>query len=216
MRSTYLIAGAIVLALVAAGVLFGTDFFRKNPLGHAPSVEATSDDAQMVARMSEIAAGAGFVATFSQKDGNKWLLAQGHRLERFSLDGADVVFARLTSQSPLVRAPTQWESQGLSITLPVEFAQRSNGHRIQVGIVARSAPANGSSELNILYATQQAGNGGWNAIKVSQRFQLQTFDWFVPRVEEGYHSNPIVVVHADAAGEGRAVEILGIYVKIVQ
>src|ERR1700682_960107 len=87
MRSTYLIAGAIVLALVAAGVLFGTDFFRKNPF-HTPTEEEL-----LVTQITEAASSGGGVAvTFAARDARLWQLAGGHKLERFSLDGGDAGF----------------------------------------------------------------------------------------------------------------------------
>jgi len=52
MRSTYLIAGAVVLALLIAGVLFGTDFFTKNPF--------VSDEAAFLTQANDTPQNGGF------------------------------------------------------------------------------------------------------------------------------------------------------------
>lgn len=45
-------------------------------------------------------------------------------------------------------------------------------------------------------------------------FQLLTFTYDVPTVEEGYTNSPIIVFHSDPAGTGHAIEIMGLYVKL--
>ena len=210
MRSTYLIAGAIVLALVAAGVLFGTDFFRKNPF-HTPTEEEL-----LVTQITEAASSGGGVAvTFAARDARLWQLAGGHKLERFSLDGGDAVFARLTSSAPLDPHNFEWPSQGLSVAFPATLNNKSNGLTIEIGIVARRTNARSPGEVAIVYATRQAGNTGWTHLQLTDRFQLKTFTYKVPKVERGYNSTPVLAINADPAGNGGSVEILGVLVRIV-
>jgi hypothetical protein len=208
MRSTYLIAGAIVLALVAAGVLFGTDFFRKNPFG--PS------EKELLAQLNGVTTAGGYAATFADPAASTWRLAQGHRLERFSLNDDGAVFARLTSDVPLNKETWDWATQGLSWSLPVTFNNKSNGKKIEIGIVARQSQANGADALYLAYATHQAGNSGWHKIDLGGSFRLSTFVFDVPKLEPGaYTAQPILVMHADPSGTGKSAEILGAYVKTV-
>jgi hypothetical protein len=207
MRSTYLIGGTIVLALVAAGVLFGTDFFRRNPF-HTPTAEE-----QLVTAMNDVASTGGFAATFSQADAKKWQLGAGLRLERFSMQDSDAVFARLSSSIALDKTSIEWPQLGLSTTLPLPFTKLTNGQDIEVGIVARASQTAPSDALSAIYATQQSGNSGWKSFPLTSRFQLFKFTYHVPQVTQGFHNPPIVVLQPDATGQGRSAEILGIYVR---
>jgi hypothetical protein len=209
MRSTYLIAGALVLALVAAGVLFGTDFFRKNPFATAPSRES-----QIMTRITDARIdGVGIAATFAERDAKRWRLAGGHRLERFAMDDGNAVFARLTSGTALDKSSSDWERQGLSLSLPTEFNNRTTDKTIEIGFAARSPQVNGSDVVSVVYATRQAGNSGWQAFPIGRDFQLFKFTYKVPHVEGGYTNEPIITFTSDAQGTGRSVELMGVYVK---
>src|SRR5262245_59223053 len=131
MRSPYLVAGAVILALVAAGVLFATDFLTKNPF--------ISDEARFLTEAKDAPAAGGVVGLFGEQDSRKWRIAAGHRLERFSLNQEGAVFARLTSTVPLDRSSVDWASQGLTITFPPEFNYATAGRTIEIGLAARSA-----------------------------------------------------------------------------
>jgi hypothetical protein len=209
MRSTYLIAGAIVLALVAAGVLFGTDFFRKNPFAGELS------PAEIMTQINDVAASGGVALTFAEKDAKQWSLAQGNRLERFSLDDSGTVFARLTSNGPLDTNSVDWKAVGLVAHLPLELNQRADGKKIEIGVAVRSPLANGSDSVAVVFATQQAGNSGWKKFRPSARFGLMTFTYDVPQVSGGYTNSPVVVFHSDGGAGGRSIEILGLYVRIM-
>jgi hypothetical protein len=208
MKSNYFVVGAILLALLVAGVLFGTNFFTRNPFVQASSPE------ELLAEMSQAAIGGGFAVTFSEKDASRWTLANGHRLERFSVDSKDAAFARLSSSVPLDPKTWEWAGQGLAVTFPVGFNNATNGHKIEIGIVARRSLTNSSDAISVVYATQQAGNTGWHKITLKQDFELATFTFDVPKVTDGaYTHQPILVIHSDSEGRGRAGEILGVYVK---
>lgn len=164
--------------------------------------------------MTEAASGGGYAATFSSVDAAKWQIAAGHKLERFSVEGEDVSFARLSSNTPMDAATWEWATQGLSTTFPVDFNNQTNGGRIEVGVVARAPAANPAGTISVVYATQQAGNSGWRELTLGGEFALSTFTFDVPKVEPGtYTKQPIVVINADPSGAGRSAEILGVYVK---
>ena len=205
-----MIAGAVVLALVAAGVLFATDFFKKNPF------EKAVDEAPFVTQARDVASVGGFVALFTERDAHKWRLAGGHRLERFSLDQSGAVFARLTSGVALNKSTADWGGQGLAVDLPPEFNNHTNGQTLEIGFAARASQANGSSQIDVVYATNQAGNSGWKSFQLGPDFQLYTFTFKVPHVETGYLNGPIVAFTADPQGTGRSVELMGVYVKPVK
>ena len=207
MRSTYLIAAAVVLALVAAGVLFGTDFFRKNPFAKG------ADEATFLTQANEATAAGGFAALFTEHDARQWRLAGGHRLERFSLDQTGAVFARLTSSAPVDKTSTDWEKQGLTVVFPVAFNNATAGKTVEIGFAARSSSANGADKVSILYATRQAGNSSWREFKLGADFQMFTFKYKVPVDDKPYVNGPIVVITSDPAGGGHAVELMGVYVK---
>jgi hypothetical protein len=223
-KPLYLAGLVVVVALAAAGVFFGTDLL--NPSGQS-RVEATPQVAtgnsgtsvemyeQLVNFMNKSADGGGYAAGFSEQDVSKWQVAEGHQLERFAVGGR-VVFARLSSGSALDEASTSWTPQGLSTTLPMEFATFSNGKKIEIGLIARSAQTSGSSTLMAVYATQQAGNSGWQKIALKSDFSVHRFQFDVPPVEAGYSNPPILVIHSNGSADGSAVEIIGVYVKLVQ
>lgn len=164
--------------------------------------------------MTEAVKGGGYSVTFTQADAAKWQIASGHRLERFSVERGDAAFARLSSGISLNRETWEWSTQGLSTTLPVEFNNMTNGRQIEIGVVARAPAVNWSPAIFVVYATQQAGNSGWREIPLTNQLQLTTFVFQVPALEPGaYTANPILVIHADDAGENRSAEILGVYIR---
>lgn len=222
MSRATLIVGALIFALAAAGVLVWTGVLdvsgMKTSAPTAPTATnapptGTSREAQLVNDMTAAAAGGGFAASFVEADIKKWQIAGGHKLERFSVDGSDVVFARLSSSVALSPQFARWEDLGLSMTLPSEFSEGNKGYAVEVGVVARKSPQNGSDTIGVVFATQQTGNSGWNKFPLTQEFQLFTFRWTIPPLEGAYSQNPVLVVHADTEGLGRSVEILGAYVK---
>jgi len=222
-RTGLLVVVALIFALAAAGVLVWTNALNISgqpsgaPSATAPSTTAPpSREAQLVTSMNQAAAGGGFAASFLETDVSKWQIAEGHRLERFSLASSGPVFARLTSSVALDRASVQWPSLGLSMALPVEFANLANGRTVEIGFIARAAQSNGSSELSVIYATQQAGNSLWQTVELKPNFEAYKFTYDVPRIETGYVNGPILVFHSDAAGGGKAVEMIGAYVKLAQ
>jgi len=203
-----LVAGAALLAAAAAAMLAFTGVISL-PFLH-PS------NTQLLKQINEAAMTGGYSLTFSQADNSKWQLGEGHKLERFGLDGADAAFARLTSNVPLNATTWEWSTQGLSAELPVEFNNRTNGQKIEIGVVARASAANSSNAVTVVYATQQAGNSGWHDLRLSSDFSLQTFVFDVPKRDPGsYDKMPIIVLNSDRSGGGKAVEIMGVYVKPV-
>lgn len=218
-----LVAGAVLLAAVAAGLFYWTQIEQQLSASSVgvpaapsaatqPSASPSSED-KLVSSMMEAAKDGGFAITFSQKDGGKWKVAGGHRLERFNSGASGPVFARLTSSVPLAWTSNEWPAQGLSVLLPREFAELANGRTIEIGIIARTTSTNGSPYMAAIYATQQAGNSQWKTIKLTPQFEMHKFTYDVPRIEEGYTAEPIVVLHSDMPGTGRAVEVIGLYVK---
>lgn len=209
MTRTGLIAAALVLAAAAIGFFFWADLLRLSGQSSPPSREG-----QLVAKMTVAASGGGYAVTFSSGDAAKWQIADGHKLERFSVDGEDVSFARLSSNTPLDAATWEWATQGLSATFPVDFNNQTNGQRVEIGVIARAPSANATGAISVVYATQQAGNSGWRELALGGEFALSTFTFDVPKVEPGsYSKQPIVVINADPTGTGRSAEILGVYVK---
>jgi hypothetical protein len=172
--------------------------------------------AKWIQDMSQAAANGGFVLTFADTDIKNWTIAQGHKLERFSIDGGQAVLARLSSSAELSNDPPTWAERGLSFTFPAGFGARTNGAKLEVGVVARRAQTNGAENLHVVYATQQAGNSGWHKLPLQSEFQLLKFNYDVPALDTGYTIPPIIVLHADASGAGRAAEIVGLYVKPLQ
>ncbi|MEQ1863101.1 MAG: hypothetical protein ABL996_00450 [Micropepsaceae bacterium] len=209
MRSSGLVVGAIVLALAAAGILAATNFLGLDLPFMNPSEQ------ELVAQMNDVAAQGGLAVTFAGSDAEKWQVAPGQKLEKFSLGGGEAAVARLSSTGTIDISSFEWTKLGLSTTLPATFGQRSNGKRVEIGFVARAAQMNPSAEVSVIYATQQAGNSTWRQFRLSPAFELMTFTFDVPPLEEGYTKDPIVVFHSDATGFGRSVELLGVYVKLV-
>lgn len=219
-RTGLLIGLAALLIAAAVGMLVWTNFLghgKNSPANGPASIPGapsdTSREAQLVDEMVKAAATDGYSATFSEADVGKWALADGTKIERFGLNGAGTVFARLSNSHALDKQSVAWPALGLSATLPVEFANLSAGRRVEIGIIARTAQSNGSSELSAVYASRQAGNSGWQAIALTSDFALYKFTYDVNTVEGGYTNGPMLILSADAAGQGKAVELLGMYVK---
>jgi hypothetical protein len=167
-----------------------------------------------LANLKEAAFGGGYAVTFAPTDSAKWQVGEGHRLEKFSVEGGTTSFARLTSNAPLDAKTWKWSTQGLSTTFPVDFNNIANGGKLQIGIIARAPATNGSKVISVVYATQQAGNSGWRDIRIGSAFEMSTFTFNVPKRKPGsYTAQPILVIHADKRGAGASAEILGIYVK---
>jgi hypothetical protein len=72
---------------------------------------------------------------------------------------------------------------------------------------------NPTSEADFVFATRQAGNSGWRKITPTGTFALTTFTYDVPKVAAGYHEPPMIVIHADPSGQGKSIEVFGIYVR---
>lgn len=219
-RTGLLIGLAVFLIVGAVGVLVWTNFLGQGGTSPAPAVQPissgapeTSREAQLVKDMVTAASNDGYSATFSEQDVGKWALAQGNKLEGFGLNGAGAVFARLTSTNLLDKQSVAWTTLGLSSTLPVAFGNLSAGRRVEIGIIARSAQSNGSSELSALYASRQAGNSGWQAFPLTPEFQLFKFNYDINVIEGGYTNGPMLIIHSDSSGQGKSIELLGAYVK---
>lgn len=202
-----LVAGAAALCFLALTAYFWTDI-RRLVSGEL------SAEGKLVAQVVNVSSVGGFSVTFSQADAKKWYVAPGHRLERLALDSGDAVVARLVSSAPLDMSSLEWPSQGLSVQLPAEFSNRANGKPIEIGIVAR-ASGRQRAPLTVVYATRQAGNSGWQQLEVGGQFELKTLSYKVPLVEGGYTNPPVVVINADPSGNNGAIELLGLYIKIV-
>lgn len=207
-RTGFLVVGALIFALAAAGILLWTD------IGAQYFGPRTLED-RLIDQMSDIASEGGFAASFSDQDAGRWRLADGHKFERLAISSSHAVIGRLASAVPVNISPPTWESQGLSIELPATFAQQSNGRRLEIGIIARSAKANPSAILNAVYATRQAGNSGWRKFELAGEFAVHRILFDVPEVPSGYAAQPIIVLQSDAEGNGRSVELLGVYVRRV-
>jgi hypothetical protein len=203
-----LIAGAVVLALAAAAAFFWSDIKR---------LAGQATEEQLVTDLNHAAEGGGYAVTFTQADAGKWQIGEGHRLEKFSVDSGNTAFARVTSGKPLDPNTWEWSTQGLSTMFPVAFNNKTNGGKLQIGVVARSPSTNGSKQISVVYATQQAGNSGWHDFQIGPQFQMYSFTFDVPHRDPGsYTAQPIVVINADRTGAGGAAEVLGIYVKQTQ
>lgn len=213
-RSGILIGAAVLLAVVAGAMLFGSDLLNKSGLSPTTTmVAAKSTESKLMAQLTSAASNGGYALTFGQANAKSWQLAPHHKLERFSLDGSDTAFVRLTSSVPLNPETVDWPTQGLSALLTAAFSNQMNGKRIQVGLVARAAKGGSLHNMYVIYATQQVGNSGWREIPLGSEFALHTFTYDIPQVEpNGYRNPPIIVMHAS---NGRSVELLGVYVKEV-
>jgi hypothetical protein len=215
------VAGALALALVAAGVFVGTDLVElpwlntSSSIPSVPQLPSTSTpslpQAQLVAPMTEAASAGGFAASFAAQGGGSWELTPGHRLERLGLNGGGTVFARLSSGIALDKSQI---IDGTYVELPAEFAQQSAGKRIEVGIVARAAQSNPSNEFSVLYSTRQAGNSGWRTFQAGSNFEIRSFTFDVPAAPNGYDAKPAIAVRGDSQGKGLGLEIIGVYAKL--
>jgi len=223
-RTGFLVVGALIFALAAAGVLVWTNtaFFSDTsvvaPSNPSPPPQATeqSQEKQLVNLMDDVAASGGYTALFTDSQIRRWSIADGHTFERHALDrSADVVIARLSSNVPTNKPFVGWPELGLSWILPVDFATIASGKNIEIGVVARSAPSNPSPALSVIFATRQAGNSDWHKLKLSSDFSVVKFRYQVPAVADGYKIGPVLVLHSDAEGTGRSVELLGAYAKVL-
>lgn len=215
-RTGYLVVGALIFALAAAGVLVWTNYLElpgTPPPTTQQTVKSRPVGQDWMQHMSQVAASGGFVATFSAADAEKWMVSDGHRLERFSLNGSDTILARLSSANALV-PPARLD--GLYIELPRDFAATFNGRKIEIGIVARSAKSNPAASFAVVYFTRKMGNTGWLTFKLASEFELKALEYDVPAVPEGYPDGPVVAIYADPSGGDRGVELLGLYVKAKQ
>ncbi|NOT39667.1 MAG: hypothetical protein HOP13_04165 [Alphaproteobacteria bacterium] len=215
-----LVGAAFVLAAVAAGVFFWTQnvplpsAVSSLPSDRPPAAPPSepSSEQKLVKTMNERAVGGGYAATFSEREGAQWTVSDGHRLERLSIGGGTVL-ARLSSGKALT---ADMMLGGVHLELPEQFATTSNGQKIEVGLVARRAKTNSSDTISVIYLTRQAGNSGWQTFSLADDFQLNTFEYSVPQVVEGYTAKPIVAIYGDLSGSDRGVEILGVYIKLKQ
>ena len=220
-RTGLVVALVLLLASGAAAVIWWTGVLG-GQVSEAPviipaaNLSSTTREAELVTEMSSSAANGGYAANFSEQDVGKWQIADGQKIERFSAGASSGTFARFTSPGSLDETSVLWPQLGLTTVLPLEFSVKSNGKKVQIGVIARSASSNGANEMSVVYATQQAGNSGWQKIKLKGDFALYTFEFDVPLVEAGYANPPVVAVHSDASGGGKSVELLGIFVKLAQ
>jgi len=166
-----------------------------------------------MAQLTGAVSNGGYALTFAQANAKSWQIAPNHKLERFSLDGSDTAFVRLTSSVPLNPETVDWPTQGLSTLLTPAFSNQMNGKRIEVGIVARAAKNSPAQNMYAIYATQQLGNSGWREIPLGSDFALHTFTYDVPKAEPGGYTNPPIIVMR--ASNGTSIELLGVYVKEV-
>lgn len=214
MSRSGIVIGAVVLLAIAAGtMLYGTDLLKTAGLSPPKAIPVGSAESTLMAKLTDAASNGGYALTFAQANANSWRVAPNHKLERFSLDGSDTAFVRLTSLTALNPETVDWQTQGLSTLLTAAFSNGTNGKRIEVGIVARSAKFKPAQNMYAIYATQQAGNSGWREIPLGSEFAMHTFTYDVPQVEPGGYTNPPIVVLR--ASNGTSIELLGVYVKEV-
>lgn len=206
-RNTSMVIGAIALAAVATAVLVLSGVSNLGGM-FGPSTS------ELLAQLRERASMNGIAYTFADAEAKKWAIAPGHRIERFSVGDAASAVVRLTSTGSIDYKSFDWPNQGLSVTLPHDFAKISNGQQIEVGFIARQSSSNPSDTISVVYATQEAGNSTWRQIKLGGTFEMHKFVYNVPNMPTGYTKDPIVVIHSDFMGQGRSVEILGVYVKL--
>lgn len=209
-RNVMLAASSALLVVIAAVVLVLTGTIS------VPFLNESA--AQLMTRLNQAAVSGGYSFTFTKADSSKWALAAGHRLEAYAIGDNEAVFARITSNTPLLGFPPgstsfSWADQGVSALIPLEFAQRMNGKTVEVGVIARASQSKPSATISIVYATQQAGNSGWFKVKLTSNFELIKFTYQIPPLPSGYTKSPIIVMTSDELGKGRAAELLGIYVK---
>ena len=163
---------------------------------------------------TEAAGPDGIVVSFRDDDVPRWRIPPGHRLERFTLSDGNLKFVRFASGVPLDNKTPAWAERGLSLSLPLAFNNRTAGHTIEIGVIARRAAAAPAAFLSLAYATQQAGNSGWQKLGLSNAFEVSTFRYDVPVARGGYVHPPVIVLHSDPSGSGKAAELLVLYVKL--
>lgn len=208
-------AVAIAAAVFWAGFLGGPEASPGTIMGVSPNSSATADSSeqQLMDEMKSISSQGGVAANFSDRDVKRWSLADGHRIERFSVQGSETVFVRLSSSAALGQPYSRWEDLGLSVKFPTEFLERNKGFAVEIGVIARQPSENASQVINAVLATQQTGNSGWNKLKLTGEFSVQTFKWTIPPSQAAYTAQPILVLSADSEGTGKAVEVIGVYMK---
>lgn len=209
-RTGYAIAIAIALALAAAGFFVWTTYFSKGEGQTVPIPQAENIDWSQ--RMKELAGADGIVASFGDNHLDFWAVTDAHKLERFRISGTENVFARLSSTLPL---DPENRLSGLQLKLPLSWAQKVNGRRIEIGVLARQPMTNSANDISMLYATLQAGNSGWQTLQLNRTFAILRFTYDVPAVETGYTSEPTLVLRSDQVGADKAVELVGVYLKLV-
>jgi hypothetical protein len=210
-----IVAVAIGVAVFWTGIIGGQDAPPASITGDSPASSATagSSDQPSMDEMNSISSQGGVAANFSDRDVKRWSLADGHRIERFSVQGSETVFVRLTSSVALGQPYSRWEDLGLSIKFPAEFMERNKGFPVEVGIIARQPSENASQVINAVLATQQTGNSGWHKLNLAGEFSVQTFKWTIPPSQAAYTAQPILVLSADSEGTGKATEIIGVFLK---
>lgn len=224
-RTGLLVGLATLLIMAAVAVLVWTNFLQNAsppvipPVQQPPSSpsqpsmsDRVEDHENWIRKMAEMATGEGLAFSFADSDVTAWSITPGHKIERFSISGGKQALARLSSAHPLNQND---KLSGLKLTLPVEWAQKVNGKRFEIGVVARQPQSNAATDFSFLYATLQEGNSGWRTYKLSPQFQSSKFNFDVPLLEGGYQSAPVVVIRADSTGQDKAVEIVGVYMKLV-
>lgn len=212
MNRSYVIAGVLVVAVLALAGMVWTNFLGLRDLLESES--ATQE--RLMSELSEIASRGGHVATFSEANVKSWQVPGGHQLERFSLNDKGAVFARLTSGTQMDPQSFDWPNQGMTWLLTKDFNNKTNGRKIEIGVVARQGTGKAADSIYLMYATQQSGNSGWKKIPLGTRFELKKIEFQVPSVPGGFTNPPILVLNADPAGKGKSVEILGAYVQAVE
>lgn len=212
MRTSTLVVGALIFALAAAGVLVWTNAVDLSGTGinlDKPAREQ-SNETNWALTMTQLATPDGMAFSFANNDLAAWSVTEAHRIERFSFGGTSQTLARLSSTLPL---DPENRLSGLQLKLPIAWAERANGKKIEIGIVARQPQTNAAQDVSVLYATLQAGNSGWHTLKLTTDFEVHKFTFDVPAVETGYTAQPVIIVRSDTAGGDKAVELVGLYVK---
>lgn len=213
MKTGTLVIGALIFALAAAAVLVWTNVIDFNATGiklGQPTTTEQTKEADWAQTMTQLAAPDGMVFSFGNTDLAAWSVTDAHRIERFSFGGNSQTLARLSSTLPL---DPENRLSGLQLKLPLAWAQKANGKKIEIGVVARQPQTNAAKDISLLYATLQAGNSGWHTLNLSSGFEVLKFTFDVPAVEAGYTAQPIIMVRSDSAGADKAVELVGIYIK---
>lgn len=177
------------------------------------ALPASSAPGDLLAQALNAAKKDGIVVTLANEHVRSWRAPVGHDLRRFAVAGGPTTFATLTSRKKLNNRSAKWTDRGASVELPLSFNNKTMGGRVEIGVIARRSQPSGAPFLSLVYATQQAGNSGWRKIKLTSEFALSTISYDVPRVAGRYRHPPIVILNADPAGSGRAVDLLALYVR---